>query len=120
MIEILPESEGNVLGIRVEEKVTDSDYREIFIPRLTKIIEEHGKARVLYYMDTTITNFEMGAMWQDASFGIKHRNDFEKIAVVGGARLVEWGTRIAAHFMGGEVKTFGEGQLQEAWNWVKS
>ena len=120
MIEILPESEGNVLGIRAEDKITDSDYREIFIPQLTKIIEEHGKARVLYYMDSSVTGFEMGAMWQDASFGVKHRNDFDKVAVVGGPRFVEWGTKIAAHFIGGEIKTYGDDQLQEAWSWVKS
>jgi SpoIIAA-like len=120
MIEILSESEGNVLGIRAEGKVTDSDYRDVFIPPLAKIIEDHGKARVLYCMDASVTGFEMGAMWQDASFGIKHRNDFEKIAVVGGPGYVEWGTKIAAHLVGGEVKTFSDEQLQEAWTWVKS
>lgn len=64
--------------------------------------------------------WELEAAWDDAKFGLQHRNDFEKVAVVGGPRWVEWGMKLAAVIMCGEVKTFSEEQLEEAWKWVES
>ena len=32
MIDILPESQGNILGIRASGKLTDSDYKDVLIP----------------------------------------------------------------------------------------
>ena len=45
MIEVLPESRGNILGIRASGKLTDADYKDVLIPYLEKIIGEQGMAR---------------------------------------------------------------------------
>lgn len=120
MIEILPESEGNILGIRATDKLTDHDYKEVLLPRLETIIRTHGKARLLCYMDKDFHGWEIDAMWDDAQFGMVHRHDFEKFAVVGGPRWVEWGAKLGALFMKTELRTFPGDQLQEAWEWIKS
>ncbi len=120
MIEILPESQGNILGIRASGTLTDSDYKDILIPRLEGIIGEYGKARVLCRMDEDFHGWEGEAMWDDAKFGVAHRHDFEKFAVVGGSRWVEWGAKLGALFMKTELRTFAGDQLQEAWEWIKS
>ena len=57
-------------------------------------------------------------MWDDASFGMKHKDQFEKIAVVGAPKWVEWGTKLGGHFMSGTVKTFPADQLQAARDWI--
>ena len=87
MIEIMTESAGNVLGVRLTGKVTDDDYETVFIPALEKKIAEHGKARIVYYMDSEFEGWNVGAMWDDAKFGLKHRNDFEKIGPWSADRL---------------------------------
>lgn len=120
MIEILPESEGKVLGIRATGRVTNEDYEKVFIPRLKKIIAEHGAVSCLYYMDAEFQGWEVGAMWDDAKFGIKHAKDFDKIAVVGGPKWAAWGVKLEALFMKGEIKIYSVDQLSEAWNWIKS
>ena len=41
MIEILPESKGNILAFKATEKLTTKDYEEVFIPKLNELIREY-------------------------------------------------------------------------------
>ena len=118
MIEILPESEGRILAIRASEKLTDEDYKEVFIPRMDQLITEFGRIRVLITMAENFKGWEATAMWDDASFGMKHKEQFEKIAVVGAPKWVEWGIKLGGHLMPGAVKTFPASQLQAARDWL--
>jgi hypothetical protein len=118
MLEILPQSKGNILGVRLTGKVSDSDYEEIFLPALQKLINEHGKVRCLYFMDSGFEGWTLGAAWDDAKFGIRHRDDFEKCAIVGGPKWAEWATKLVSHLISAEVKTYSDDQLDEAWHWV--
>ena len=120
MIEVLPESQDNILGVKGIGKLTDLDYKNILVPRLEGMIKDYQKVRCLFLMTEEFHGWELEAAWDDAKFGVQHRNDFEKVAVVGGPRWVEWGTKLAALIMRGEVKTFSSEQLDEAWDWVKS
>lgn len=120
MIEVLPKSEGKTLGVRLTSKATAEDYEKIFVPALESLIKEHGKVRCLYFMDEGFQGWELGAMWDDAKFGIKHKSDFEKIAVVGGPKWAEWCNKIASHLVSGEMKTYPVDQLDDAWSWVKA
>jgi len=120
MIEVLPESQGTILGIRATGKLTDQDYREGLIPRLEGMIRDQGKVRFLCHLDQEFAGWEMGAMWDDAKFFLSHKDDLEKLAVVGGPKWVEVTTKLFAPFMGGELKIFPEDQLPAAWEWIKS
>ena len=119
MIEIMPESNGLALILKATGKLTDADYEDVLIPGIEEFIKQSGKAKVLLYLPQDFVGWDAHAMWDDARFGLRHRNDFEKLAVVGGAKWVAWATKIAARFMEGEVKTFPEDQLQQAVDWVK-
>ena len=118
MIEILPESKGNILAFKATEKLTTKDYEEVFIPKLNELIREYGKIRVILYLADSFKGWEIGAMWDDTKFGIQHRNNFDKFAMVGGPRWVEWVLNISSHFIKGQVKTFEEADYQEALGWL--
>jgi hypothetical protein len=120
MIKILPETSGDLLAVKASNKLTDADYQETFIPKLEEIIKQYGKGRILLIFDDNFKGWEPKALWDDARFGIKHMNDFEKIALVGGKKWVEWGVKIFAHLMKGEVKTFDGAQQESAQEWVKA
>ena len=120
MIEVLPESHGNILGVKATGKLSDRDYKDILIPSINRILAEHSKARVLFSMGDEFHGWDLAAAWDDAAFGMRHRTDFEKCAVVGGPKWVEWATKVAALLMTGEVKTFSSSQFSEAWNWIES
>lgn len=119
MIEIMPETEGNVLVVKATEKLTAGDYEEAFIPKINQLIEEYGKVRVVVLLAENFSGWEIGAAWDDAVFGIKHRNDFEKMAVVGGSKWVQWATKISAHFMNGQAAVYDIPDFQSAVAWVK-
>jgi hypothetical protein len=119
MIEILPETQGNTLVVKATSKLTTKDYEEVFIPKLKELIQQHGKVRAVLYLDDNFEGWELGAMWDDAKFGIQHRNDFDKIAIVSSKKYIEWASKIGSHFMKGQLKPFDGSQLQEALAWIK-
>lgn len=114
MIKVDPASKGNVLILGAEGKLTDRDYKEVLIPRLESIIRAHGRARLLLDMGEDFHGWEAAALWDDAYFGLRHRNDFEKMGVVGGPKWVEWGLKIAAVAISGEIRCFSSGERKEA------
>lgn len=118
MITIMKESSGAMLAVTATGTVTGEDYTEIWIPALQKVISDHGKCRALLYMDENFKGWDLKAMWEDTKFGIAHRNDFEKLAVVGGPSWVEWGTKVAGLLVSGEVETYPGEELEKALKWI--
>ena len=118
MIEVLPQSNGNLLAIKATEKLTNQDYKEVMIPRLEAIIRQYGRARFVMDLSNNFHGWEMSAMWDDVRFGVAHRNSFEKMAVVGGTKCMEWGTKLAKLMMNGEIKCFPVNHYNEAIEWL--
>ena len=56
--------------------------------------------------------WEGAALWGDARFGLAHRNDFEKMGVIGGTRWVEWGLRLADIVVSDEIRNFSPGDAR--------
>lgn len=120
MITIMPESCGNVVGVRAAGKLTDKDYTEVLIPTLNALFQNYGKLNLLFYMDDTFQGWNLEAAWDDAFFGLQHRADFAKLAVVGGPAWVDWCIKLGGFLLKGEVRTLSAEDLECAWAWVKS
>jgi hypothetical protein len=118
MITIRPETEGNILVIEASDKLTAKDYEEVFIPKLDQLIHEFKKIRIVFYLNDSFDGWEIGAMWDDAKFGLKHRNDFERIAMVGGSKWLTWFSKFSSHFISGEFRSFDHHSLQDAISWA--
>jgi len=118
MIKVFPESQGNILILGAVGKLTDRDYKEVLIPRLEAIMRTYGKARLLLDLGDQFQGWEAAALWDDARFGLAHRNDFEKMGVVGGPKWVEWALRIAAFAIGGELRSFAFAERETAFHWI--
>ena len=121
MIERISESQGNIIAFRASGKLTDEDYKNILVPSIEAMVKEHGKVRLLLYLDEGFKGWEPRAMWDDFKVGLgKLKDDFEKFALVGGPKWVQWAMKLDNYLMRGEVKTFSIVQLQDAWQWVKA
>jgi hypothetical protein len=84
-----------------------------------QLIADAGPVKLLVVMEG-FTGWERGAAWDDTEFFFSHRNDFEKIAVVGDPR---WEAEVMA-FTGaglrkGPVKFFPETGESEARAWLE-
>ena len=119
MIEIMSETEGDILVAKATEKLTVKDYEEVLIPRMEQLLEEHNTIKAAIYIPEAFEGWELGAAWDDAKFGIQHRKDFEKIAVIGGEKWMEWMTKVGAFLITGEVKVYKENEFTSAIAWLK-
>jgi hypothetical protein len=117
MIEVMEESRGKVVGLHVTGKLVEADYGQI-LPKLEALFREHGKLGVLFYADEGFRGWDMAAAWEDASFGVRHMADFERLAVVGAPDWVNWCVKLSAFLFKGEVRIFPREALEEAWGWV--
>jgi hypothetical protein len=120
MIEVLPKSHDNILAVKASGKVTAEDYEKVLIPKAESLLAEHSRGKFLYYLSNEFEGFELGAMWDDAKYISGHSDKFDKVALVGGPKWIEWTSKISGLFIKAEVKTFSVDQLDEAWNWIES
>ncbi len=119
MIQLLPESQGNLVAIQVSGRLSGDDYDREWAPRLREAIQQHGKVRVLVYLDETFEGWDVSAIWEETKFGFANMGGIEKAAIVGGP---EWVGKLAELFgqvIPGDYKSFDTGDLAEAFEWVK-
>jgi hypothetical protein len=120
MIAFMQESSGNVLGVQAGGKLTENDYKCRLVPRLESLIARFGRVTVLFYMDETFQGWDLKSAWANTTLDVRHRADFERIAVVGAPAWEEWCVKLAGIFMTGKIRTFPPEQLQQAWGWLRA
>lgn len=120
MIEIMGESTGDVLGVRAKGTLTRSDYDDVLAPQIGALLNQVPTLRVLFLIDETFEGWTVDAAWANTVFDLKHRRDFDKIAMVGAPTWEEWCVRApAALLMKGELRTFRRPDLERAWAWLR-
>ncbi len=115
-VELKHDDKQKFLAVRLSGKLTKEDYQK-FVPETEKLINEHGKIRILLQM-TDFHGWEAAALWEDIKFDVKHFKDIERLAMVGDKK---WEAGMAAFckpFTTAKIKYFDEKQLAEAQKWV--
>ena len=119
MLEILPESQANILGVKAAGTLTSREFQEVLVPRLKAIIQEHGRVRVLFSLDEDVQGWDLEVLQQDG-FGRQHLQAFQRVAVVGASWRVSLQMKLIALLIRGEVRNFSRAELPEAWTWIKA
>lgn len=117
MYQLMNESSGNVIGIKVSEKLTEQDYQSL-IPLLEKAISKYGKIRLLWHMDD-FEGWNIDAMWQDLKFDTEHKDNIERLALIGDKQWQKWISQPTKIFFD-KAKYFEREQLEDAWIWVRA
>lgn len=119
MIHVMDESADNIIGFRAAGKLSHADYRDVVHPRIEKSLKQFPTLKVLFLMDETFEGWSLSAAWKNTVFDLRHRRDFDKIAMVGGPKWEGWCVKAAAApLMGGEMRTFRLDELAQAWHWL--
>ena len=96
-------------------KLKDEDYK-LFVPMIDKALKEAKGLEVDLLVDMTkFKGWEFLAAWDDMKFGIKHRNAFDKMAIVGNKKWEEVSVNMMSHLMKGKTKFFKEREKALAW-----
>lgn len=93
------------LVCRVSGKLTEADY-DAAIPEIENALKlREGPLRMMILLED-FRGWEIGALWQDLKFDVRHADDFGRIAVLGDSTLEEWGTTLSNPFFGAEMRYF--------------
>ena len=117
MIEILEgRTRGPVLGVYIEQSVTEEDFEEIN-DEIESRIAEYGTVR-LFVEYEGVPRVDLDAIDDDIKIWWKYRSDIERYAVVSEGRLMEWATDLADRLTGVEVEYFDVSDRAAAWDWI--
>ncbi|MCD4732281.1 MAG: STAS/SEC14 domain-containing protein [Bacteroidales bacterium] len=82
MIKLIPNLPGNIIGFKASGKITGKDYETVLIPAIEAKLKESPKVRLLYYLGSDFTGYDMEAMGDDEKTGFKHLKAWKGIEEV--------------------------------------
>ena len=96
-------------------KLKHEDY-QLFVPMIDKALKNAKGLEVDLLVDMRgFKGWELLAAWDDMKFGVKHRNAFDKMAIVGNKKWEEDSIAMMSHLMKGKSKFFKERDKALAW-----
>jgi hypothetical protein len=96
-------------------KLTHEDYK-MFVPMIDKALKKAKGLEADLLVDMReFKGWEFLAALDDFKFGVKHRNAFDKMAIVGNRKWEEQSTAMMSHLMKGKMKFFKKREKALAW-----
>jgi hypothetical protein len=105
------------LTVRLSGKLTRADYAH-FVPEIERVIREQGKVRMLVEMHD-FHGWDMGALWEDTKFDLKHFRDIERLAMVGEKLWQKGMSEFCRPFTTARIRYFERDQLDQARAWLE-
>jgi hypothetical protein len=108
--------ENNIyFTLKAVGKLSHADY-ETIVPMLESALESVKHPNVKVLIDgTELEGWELRAAWDDFKLGLKHGNDFDRIAIYGNKGWQEIAAKVGSWFTSGEVKYFENFEDALAW-----
>jgi hypothetical protein len=117
-VDLHEEVGGKVLFIKVVGELTTQDY-EHFIPDVERLIEQHGKIRIVVQMHD-FQGWSAGGLWQDIKFDLKHFRDIERLAEVGERAWEHGMAAFCKPFTTARVQYFDPRDVLKAEAWIQA
>jgi len=96
-------------------KLTHKDYKT-FVPMVDKALKEAKGLEADLLVDMRkFKGWEFLAAWDDLKFGLVHRNDFTKMAIIGDKKWEEASVQMMNHLMKGQTKHFNKRGKALSW-----
>ena len=103
------------LSLKAVGKLTHEDYKRI-TPMIDSALSMVKEPHVKVLIDgTQMEGWELRAAWDDFKIGLKHGNEFKRIAIYGNKNWQEITAKIGSWFVSGEVKYFDNEGDALAW-----
>jgi hypothetical protein len=121
MVEVIPDMPPGTLGFRVSGRLTREDYVKVLVPPLREAVQAGNRLRVLYAIGPEL-HMKPGALWEDlkveVELGIKHRDAWERIAVVTDLDWLWRAFELFSWMVPGEMRLFRESEFEDAVAWL--
>jgi hypothetical protein len=116
MFQMLPESSGRLVALRVSGKLTKQDM-DLVAPPLEEKIRESGKVDLFCDM-TDFDGWSLDGFWAELKFDAKHAKDFRRVALITGKPRHRFMASILKPFTSAEIKCFQQQKKSDALSWV--
>ncbi len=116
MYERLNRNAKGAVAYRITQPLIKAEVYQI-TSELEGMISAEGKIRVLIDLQA-FPYADLGGVWEDLKFDVKHMKDIKRLALVGGSVIEKWSTRIFATFTLTTCRCFQEEEVDEAWSWL--
>lgn len=104
------------LSLKAQGKLTHEDY-EVITPFIDSALSEVKAPQVKMFVDITeLDGWEARAAWDDFKIGLKHGNEFVKVAIYGHKKWQSLAATVGSWFIAGEIKSFEK--ENEALDWL--
>lgn len=111
-------NDPNMVEVRISDRLSRDDYRK-FVPEVEGLIGRVGKVRILMEM-RDFHGWEMGALWEDVKFDVKHFKDIERLAMIGDKKWEEWMAAFCKPFTTAKIRYFDVSETNDAREWIAS
>jgi hypothetical protein len=118
MIGVLPDLPPNVTGFKATGEVTKEDFEGVIFPEVKKQRALAGKLNFVFYVDTPLKNFSVGAWIRDIWLGLKQFASWRKIAIISDVEKIRNFTDSIGFLLPGEYKGFPASELADAIRWA--
>ena len=115
--EITEIADSNILEVSVTGTLTKEAYTQ-FVPMTEAAIKQYGKIRILFQMHD-FHGWDMGALWEDLKFDLKHFSDIERLAIVGETKWEQGMSVFCRPFTTASIKYFDHADLEKARAWIR-
>jgi hypothetical protein len=94
------------LSLKAQGTLTHDDYK-IITPLIDSALAEVKAPKVKALIDgTELLGWDVRAVWDDFKIGLKHGNEFSKVAIFGNKKWQELAAKIGSWFISGDIKYF--------------
>lgn len=113
--------EAGLLHIHVSGKLAEQDYSQ-FIPMFESMeANSQSTIPILIELAPDFSGWDLGALWRDIKFDMKHMESFSRIAIVGTKKWEEWATKLSKPFLpGAQMKFFKPEERTAAEGWARN
>ena len=118
MLALHEEADGKILVAKLSGKLTREDYKH-FVPEAEKLIEKHSTIRVLCQLHD-FHGWNLGALWEDMKFDLRHFGDIDRLALVGESKWQEGMAIFCKPFTVATVRYFDQHEADKAVEWIRA
>jgi hypothetical protein len=103
------------LYLKAIGKLTHEDY-ETIVPIIESALERVEDPDIIALIDgSEFEGWELRAAWDDFKLGLKHGNEFKKVAVISNKKWLQVGSKIGSWLISGKVRQFEDRTTALEW-----
>jgi hypothetical protein len=122
VVEQIGDLPPGVLGFRCTGKLSRDEYHDDLMQPIYAALQRGETLKMLIELPDEFEGLDLGALWEDmkaaGSVGLKHREAWERLALVTAKDWVRHGVSAFGWISPGELRVFEPGELAQAKAWV--